>query len=215
MDDVVLVAHVHILIVGDLEGFSGQLVCSAQIPAGDFEESVKCTGVEGQGGGPGDAAAMLDVAMSLLPREGAQNCVVGKTPGNVLHIVAAERVAQLRLPGQDDAENKPAVHVEVGEDAQHGQRFQAQVVSLIYNQHWLQTISVTAVAKALLDAADQCRVSPGGGHPDGCSDLAAHVAFGEPGDFDVVSTKARSSRVKGVAWKPKRLRKSLTFAFVI
>src|SRR3954464_5199128 len=83
------------------------------------------------------------------------------------------------------------VHVEVGEDAEHGEDVGAQLVTLVEQEHGSSTLVVRSALETLLQATDEHWIGAGGLSAAGDGDLAAHVALGQAGDLDVVDVVAR------------------------
>jgi len=76
-----------------------------------------------------------DVLCELLAGQQAELSVVGDAAGHGLLVVAREQRAQGALPGDDQGEHEAAVHVEVGEDAEHAEDVGAQLVALVEHEH--------------------------------------------------------------------------------
>ncbi|MBK8979613.1 MAG: hypothetical protein IPM29_27245 [Planctomycetes bacterium] len=107
---------------------AGEFVGGAQVASADLEECVDAAGVERVLDRAGDRAAVFDVAVGLFAGEPAQGRAVRQPPGDVLELVASQHVAQRRLAGEDHAEDEAAVHVEVGQQSDHRERLDAEVV---------------------------------------------------------------------------------------
>jgi hypothetical protein len=59
--------------------------------------------------------------------------------GHGILVIAVEGFSEVWLSGEDDAEDQAAIHLEVGEDAQHTEHVRAQVVGFVQNEHWAPT----------------------------------------------------------------------------
>lgn len=78
---------------------------------------------------------MRDVLRELLAREQPELGVVDDPAGHGFLLVAREQRAERRLPGDDEREHEAAVHVEVGEDAEHAEDVGAELVALVEQEH--------------------------------------------------------------------------------
>lgn len=143
---------------GVVERLEGEVVGRTQVAAADLEDRVEGAVVERRAGGAGDRAAVGDVLRELLAREQAELGVVDAPAGHRLLLVAREQHAERGLPGDDEREHEPAVHVEVGEDAQHAEDVGAEFMTLVEQEHGAAPLLVRGGLEALLQAADEHRV---------------------------------------------------------
>lgn len=90
------------------------------------------------------------------------------------------------MPCEDEGDDEPGVHLEVGEDAQDGEDFGASVVAVIEDDHGSHAVLLDEGEAAVLDAAHEGAVVACGLGAEGGSDLAAEVSFGEVRDLEVV-----------------------------
>ena len=95
----------------------------AQVAVTDLEEGVPRLVVEGIGLGSGDGAAVLDIGAGFVARQQPEGGVVRQALGYGDLVGAAQQGAQGRLSGQHHGDDEAAVHLEVGQQAQHGQGF--------------------------------------------------------------------------------------------
>jgi hypothetical protein len=122
---------------------------------------------------------VFEVAPGLVAGEQAQGGKVGQAPGDALELVPGEHPGQPLLAGEDDAQDEPRVHVEVGEDTDHVEGLGPEIVRLVQEQDRPEAVGPEAAVEVLLQGAHQGRVAPGRAHAAGGGDLAAHVALAE------------------------------------
>ena len=87
---------------------------------------------------------------------------MGQALGHSDLVGSAQQGAEGRLSGQHHGEHEAAVHVEVGEQPQHGQRFGPQVMALIHYEDGTQAIGVGVLREGLLEATHQSWIDAGG-----------------------------------------------------
>jgi hypothetical protein len=82
---------------------------------------------------------MLDVLGRLVAGKWAQGGVVQDAPGHGILVLAIEGFPEIWLSGEDNAEDQTAIHLEVGQDAQHSEHIWSQIVRLVQEKHWAST----------------------------------------------------------------------------
>jgi len=176
---------------GVVERLEREVVGGAQVPRPISNRASSVRSSNGTRAAPATAQRWATYWASSSRDRQAELRVVDDAPGHRFLVVAREQRAQRALPGDDEGEHEAAVHVEVGEDAEHAQDVWVQLVTLVEEEHGSSALVVRSALEALLQATDEHRVGAGGLSAAGDGDLAAHVALGQAGDLDVVDVVAR------------------------
>ena len=104
-----------------------------------------------------------------------------------------QELSESRLAGEHEGHDETRVHVEAGEDAQHGQRFGAQVMCLVEQDDAAHAVA-GGVFESALQLAHQGGIDAGGREAAGDGDLLAQITLGEAGHLDVLDPEATSGR---------------------
>jgi hypothetical protein len=106
---------------GDLKCTERERVGGAKISAGDLEKRVECELVERYRFGSRHPAAVRDVLVRLIAGEVSEGGDVRETTSDVLEVLAPKTRPKRRLPSEHDADDEPAIHLEVGEDPKNAE----------------------------------------------------------------------------------------------
>jgi hypothetical protein len=172
---------------GELEGLEGEVVDGAKVSAGELEDGVDGLGVEGEVIGAGDANPVLHVIKGFGAGEKSEGGEVSHPPADGLELGSVEKQPQLAVAGEDEAQDEPGIHVEVGEHPQLGEDIGTEVLGLVQDEDRSKAVVVGKRAEAVLELSVEDGKGTGDIEPCGGGHLAAEVALGERSEFDVVN----------------------------
>jgi len=171
---------------GELEGLESEMVDCAEVAAGEFEDGVDSLRVEGEVFGAGDADAVLHVIEGFGAGEKTEGGEVSHAPANGFELGPVEKESKLSVAGEDEAENKSRVHVEVGKDSELSEDVGTKILSFVNDENGPEAVVIGEGAEAFLELSMKDGVGTGDVEACGGSHFAAEVALGEGGELDVV-----------------------------
>ena len=133
---------------------------------------------------------MGDVGVGLVAGQQPEGGAMGEALGHGGLLGPGEQGREGWLAGEDEGDDQAAIHVEVGEEAEHGQRLGPQVLGLVEEEDGPEPIGGGGMLEGVLELAHQGGIDAGGREAAGDGDLLAEVAFAEPRDLDVADAVA-------------------------